>query len=466
MAEMAPEKECRAVTYSVIIFTFLSALCCSARYTPTWESLDTRVTPPWFAAAKFGISVHWGVYSVPSCPVNDAELLWDRLRQKHTDVSNCMNRLYKPGFTYQELAPLFTAELFNPEDWASIFSRAGARYVILTAKGDDGFTLWPSNYSLNWNAMDVGPHRDLLGDLCDAVRRRGGMRFGVDYSRSDKFHPLYIADRASGWATADFPRARSTPELTELVERYHPDIILSQNEAGAPSTYWNSTSFLAWLYNDSPVRSEVVVNDGWGDDVRGKHGDFIGCHVSCDEKALMESKWLKYISMDKYSWGYRQAAKSDNYRKVRDIIYQLVTTISRNGNLLLGVSATKEGIIPPIVQERLDQVGTWLRVNGEAVYNATLWKHQEDAANPNVRYTAKGNTVYVFMLQWPKDKLLYLQSLKVSSQGQITMLGRPTERLAQLSTDLLAGTIISLPALTPDELPTPWAWVLKVEGAL
>ncbi|KAH9382708.1 hypothetical protein HPB48_023264 [Haemaphysalis longicornis] len=96
---------------------------------------------------------------------------------------------------------------------------SGARYIVMTAKHRDGFALWPSNFSLNWNSMDVGPHRDLVGELSAAVRRKGGMRFGVEYLNMEAFHPLYIADKASSWATADFPRTKSTVELTELVER-------------------------------------------------------------------------------------------------------------------------------------------------------------------------------------------------------------------------------------------------------
>lgn len=463
---MNTQKMSLAVTYCLLLISFLFALGSGARYTPDWKSLDTRPVPAWFGATKFGISVHWGLYSVPSFGLPFSEEFWGNWQtKKQPAIVHFMNRYYKPGFTYKDFAPLFTAELFDPDQWADIFSRSGARFVILTAKHLDGFALWPSNFSLNWNSMDVGPHRDLVGDLSAAVRRKGGMRFGVEHSKMDRFHPFYIADKESGWATTDFPRMKSTPELKELVERYHPDIIWSQGDHEAPSTYWNSTSFLAWLYNDSPVRSDVVVNDRWGKDVHGKHGDFVGCEPRCDEEMVRRFKSLNPISIDKYSWGYRREAQISDYRTVAEIIEELVITISRNGNLLLGVSATKDGVIPQLFQERLAQVGTWLKVNGEAVYGSTPWKHQKDAANPNIWYTAKGNTVYVFMLRWPQNRLLYLQSLKLSSEGQVTMLGRPKEQL-QLSRELIAGTMVSLPALSPDELPTPWAWVLKVEGAL
>lgn len=455
------------VSNSFLIFTFLLAPCSRARYTPDWKSLDTRRPPAWFAEAKFGIIVHWGLYSIPSVGLHVAEDFWGNWKlKKEPALIEFMNKHYKPGFTYQDFAPMFTAELFDADQWADIFSRAGARYVILTAKHADGFALWPSNYSWNWNSMDVGPHRDLVGELCDAVRRKGGMRFGVEHSMMDTFHPLYRSDKASGFTTKEFPRAKSIPELRELVERYHPDIIWSQGDLDASSTYWNSTSFLAWLYNDSPVRSTVVVNDRWGQDVRGEHGDFVGCEPTCSEDSRSRFKSLQPLSLDRNSFGYRRVAKISDYRTVDEIIKILVRTISQNGNLLLGVSATKDGIIPPISQERLAQLGTWLKVNGEAVYGSKPWRHQQDASNQDIFYTAKGEIVYVFILRWPKEKVLYLQSLKVSSEAHITILGRSTERLVQLSAGLISGTMISLPALTSEELPTPWAWVLKVEGAL
>lgn len=461
---MATPKMSHAVACWLIL-GFLFVFCSGARYTPDWKSLDTRPLPAWFRTAKFGILVHWGLYSVPSFGKN-SEDFWGRWQwEKKPYVVDFMNRNYKPGFTYQDFAPLFTAELFDPDQWADIFYRSGAKFVVLTAKHLDGFTLWPSNFSSNWNSMDVGPHRDLVGDLSAAVRRKGGMRFGVEYSKMDRSHPLFIADKASRWATDDFPRVKSTPELTELVERYRPHIIWSQGDLDAPSRYWKSPSFLAWLYNDSPVRSDVVVNDRWGVDVHRKHGDFFGCEPKCNGNHLMLINSLKTVSMDKYSFGYRREAQISDYRTVAEIIEELVTTVSRNGNLLLGVGATKDGIIPQLFQERLAQLGTWLKVNGEGVYASTPWKHQKDAANPNIWYTANGNIVYVFMLRWPQKRVLFLQSLKVSSEGHVTMLGRPNERL-QLSKDLMAGTMISLPTLTQDELPTPWACVLKVEGAL
>ncbi|XP_065288998.1 tissue alpha-L-fucosidase-like [Dermacentor albipictus] len=444
------------------------------RYSPDWSSLDTRPLPPWFDEAKIGVFLHWGVFSVPSF---GSEWFWHNWHEMQPAYVLFMMRNYRPGFTYQDFAPEFTAEFFDPARWADIFAKSGARYVVLTGKHHEGFTLWPSNVSWNWNAKDVGPHRDLVGDLADAVRRRGGMRFGVYHSMMDWYHPLYLADKASGFESALFPPAKAIPELVEIVNRYEPDIVWSDGEWEAPDTYWNSTSFLAWLYNDSPVRSTVVVNDRWGKGVRCKHGDFFNCDDQFNPGVLQPHKWENCLPIDQRSWGYRRDASLSDYRTIGELLDILASTVSCNGNLLINVGPTKDGIIVPAFEERLTQLGEWLAVNGEAVYGSRPWKHQNDTATPHVWFTSKADVVYVYVMRWPKNEQLFLESLELLPQSRVTMLGLPTEKtFTWVSEQSLAdvgqrpaarkGTTVFFPKLTPDQLPTPWAWVLKVEGAI
>lgn len=444
------------------------------RYTPDWSSLDTRPLPSWFDEAKIGVFLHWGVFSVPSF---GSEWFWHNWHEQRVPYVEFMRRNYRPGFTYQDFAPLFTAEFFDPNRWADIFAKSGAKYVVLTGKHHEGFTLWPSDVSWNWNAKDVGPHRDLVGDLADAVRRRAGLRFGVYHSMMDWYHPLYLADKASGFESSLFPPTKAIPELMEIVERYEPDIVWSDGEWEAPDTYWNSTAFLAWLYNDSPVRSYVVVNDRWGKGVRCKHGDFFNCDDQFNPGVLQPHKWENCLPIDQGSWGYRRDANLSDYRTIGQLLDILASTISCNGNLLINVGPTKDGIISPIFEERLTQLGQWLSVNGEAVYGSKPWKYQNDTATPNVWYTAKDDVVYVFVMRWPKNERLYLESLELLPQSRVTMLGLPTaQEFAWTSVQYTGdapnsraaqkGTVVSFPKLTPDQLPTPWAWVLKVEAPM
>lgn len=138
-----------------------------APYEPTWESLDARPLPLWYDQAKVGIFIHWGVYSVPSY---GSEWFWVNWRgTKDAGYVKFMKDNYKPGFTYQEFAPEFTAEHFNATEWAKIFEKSGAKYVVLTSKHHDGYTLWPSSTSFGWNSVDVGPHRDIVGELLIGV---------------------------------------------------------------------------------------------------------------------------------------------------------------------------------------------------------------------------------------------------------------------------------------------------------
>ena len=156
----------------------------SAQYQPNWESLDKRPVPQWYNNARFGIFIHWGVYSVPAyCSKgNYAEWYQNTL----TGGDSATTKYHREKFgdrTYYDLAKDFKAELFKPDEWANLFEQSGAKYIVLTSKHHDGYALWPSKEASRhrgfaWNAAEVGPHRDLLGDLFKAVRKtsvRAGM---------------------------------------------------------------------------------------------------------------------------------------------------------------------------------------------------------------------------------------------------------------------------------------------------
>jgi len=152
-------------------------------YQPNWKSLDNRPIPTWFDVAKFGIFTHWGIYSVPAWgpkrnSVNTsgeayAEWYGWAMNQQKSQYQKFHNELYGAHFKYQDFAPLFKAELFDPDKWAEVFAKSGANYVTLTSKHHDGFCLWPSSYSWNWNSVDIGPHRDIVGELACSVQNKG-----------------------------------------------------------------------------------------------------------------------------------------------------------------------------------------------------------------------------------------------------------------------------------------------------
>nr|XP_012606062.1 tissue alpha-L-fucosidase [Microcebus murinus] len=427
-------------------------------YTPDWPSLDSRPLPSWFDEAKFGLFVHWGVFSVPAW---GSEWFWWHWKgEARPDFQRFMRDHYPPGFSYADFGPQFTARFFQPEEWANLFQAAGAKYVVLTSKHHEGFTNWPSPVSWNWNSQDVGPHRDLVGELGTALRNRS-IRYGLYHSLFEWFHPLYLLDKKNGFKTQYFVRAKTLPELYDLVLSYKPDLIWSDGEWECPDTYWNSTEFLAWLYNDSPVKDEVVVNDRWGQNCSCHHGGYYNCQDKYKPQGLPDHKWEMCTSMDKLSWGYRRDMAMSDIAEESEIIAELVQTVSLGGNYLLNIGPTKDGLIVPIFQERLLAVGKWLSINGEAIYASTPWRVQFEK-NTSVWYTSKGGDVYAIFLQWPGNGVLNLKSPVPTPTTTIMMLGIQED--LKWSPDPDKGVIIILPQLPPSAMPVEYAWTIKLTG--
>ncbi|KAJ8925084.1 hypothetical protein NQ315_001256 [Exocentrus adspersus] len=438
------------------VLSLLSLATANERnYPPTWEGLDARPIPPWYDRAKFGIIIHWGVYSVPSFGSESFWLYWKSDEQKQAKYEEFMNK-YPDGFTYQEFAKDFTAKLFEPKHWAELFAKAGAKYVVLTSKHHDGYALWPSSYS--WNSMDIGPHRDLVGELAEEVRARN-LTFGLFYTLSEWFHPLYQADKTANFTTQAFIEAKIAPERKELVLRYEPEVFFSDGSGDADYTYWKSTEFLAWLYNDSPVKDTVVVNDRWGTDMACNHGGYFMCIDRYNPAVLLEHKWENVMTIEKQSWGYRREATLSDYLTIQELITQLVTTVSCGGNVLLNVGPTKDGTIDPIFEERLMQLGQWLEVNGEAIYATIPWIHQNDSGISGVWYTEKDDAVYAIALHWTEVLALASPRKLFRASTNVTLLGN--EDAGNLPWTVTDSSVkITLPAKAT--VKSEWAWVLKI----
>jgi len=428
------------------------------KYQPTWESIDSRPLPSWYDEAKFGIFIHWGVFSVPSFVSEWFWWYWKGLERP--DVVEFMKNNYPPNFSYADFASQFTAEFFDADQWAQIFKDSGAQYVVLTSKHHEGFTNWPSANSWNWNSMDVGPHRDLVGELRDSIRKNTNIKFGLYHSLFEWFNPLFNEDKANGFNTTSYVTTKTMPELYDLVTKYEPDVLWSDGDV-APVEYWNSTGFLAWLYNESPVKDVVVTNDRWGTGTACKHGGYYTCQDRYNPGKLVNHKWENCMTIDKKSWGYRRNAKLEDYLTIEELIEVLATTISCGGNLLMNVGPTKEGTIPAVFQQKLQQMGLWLAVNGEAVYGSVPWKiSQHDSNNTDVWYTAgkDNSTVHAFVLKWPESNQLLLGdvSQSVGSATKVTMLGTD-EEIEWTNQDGLVR--INMPPINPGQLK--WAWVFK-----
>ncbi|MCU0355113.1 MAG: alpha-L-fucosidase [Cytophagales bacterium] len=443
----------------------------AGRYQANWASIDSRPIPTWFEDAKFGIFIHWGLFSVPAwgptpkdgASIYDcyAEWYWWRLTDTKSKVNPLFvdyhTRTYGKDFKYQDFVKDFKAEMFRPDEWAKVFDEAGAKYVVLTSKHHEGFTLWPSAQAWNWNAVDVGPHRDLAGDLIKSVKNKG-LRMGYYYSLYEWFNPLYRSD------VNRYVTDHMIPQMKDLVTRYNPDILWTDGEWDHPSETWRSTEFLAWLYNESPVKEQVVINDRWGKETRSKHGgifttEYDLVHETELKEGSLARPWEECRGIGS-SFGYNRNEDLTNYATSGQLVHMLIDKVSRGGNLLLNIGPTADGRIPVIMQQRLKDMGDWLKVNGESIYGTRMWKNAPAKKTPDVFYTAKGKDLYVICTKWPTQPV---EIEGVAAPAKVTMLGFNGAVNAAPSGGRLT---ITPPAVTPATMPCDYAWVFKLENAL
>lgn len=450
-----------AVTLTLVILVSSEA---AAQYQPEWSSLDKRKTPEWFSKAKFGIFIHWGLYSVPSWATKSnadgfgsgyAEWYWQRLMDPklkiHKEFVDFHERMYGPNSKYQDFAGQFKAELFNPDDWAELFKASGAKYIVLTSKHHEGFALWPSADSWNWNAMDVGAHRDLAGDLSKSVKK-AGLHMGFYYSLYEWFNPVYKSD------VKKYVGEHMIPQMKDLVTRYEPDILWTDGEWEQPAETWKSTEFLAWLFNNKTLGDNIVVNDRWGNDTKGKHGSFFTTEYGQGTTSKTHP-WEECRGIGE-SFGYNRNENLEDYMSSDKLVHSLVSIVSRGGNFLLNIGPTADGRIPVIMQQRLKDLGKWMQINGDAIYETQRWEpEQKILTDSTVFYTKKGKDLYVICTSWPEK--LIIQGVK--KPRSVSMLGLNGSVQTAFSKEKL---VISAPHVTPKTIPCSSAWVFKLESVL
>jgi len=455
-------------------------------YEPTWASLASRPIPAWFPDAKFGIFIHWGVYSVPSwIRVSEgryasyAEWYEARVMGELKGDEDFHERTYGADFAYRDFAPMFTAALFDPDFWADLFAESGARYVVLTGKHHDGFCLWPtkSPFKKNWNSMDVGPERDLVGELTEAVRNRG-LRMGLYYSLiewetsrtqrtpSGRFIAQEVMD-AYGIPIDRYVDDHVLPQLRELVTEYRPAVIFADGgEWDEDEEFWKTRQFLAWLYNNAPNKDEVVVNDRWARGMPGNHGDYFSSEYRDAEGIGTAHPWEESRGMGR-SYGYNRAENINHYRTSQELVHELIDVVSRGGNLLLNVGPTADGRIPVIMQQRLRDIGAWLQINGEAIFGTHPWGGGKDRAwgaggDLAVRYTRKGTDLYVHFLEWPEGEVR-IDGLAPREDLSVILLG--SGRSIQWHVDG-SSVVFTPPLMSPSEVHSAYAYVFKIHDVL
>ena len=459
-------------------------------YQPNWESLNTRKIPSWFHQDKFGIFIHWGVYSVPAyAPVmpnsgySYSEWYRYRLHEKQKDFMVFHNKNYGSSFAYEQFEPMFKAEMFDPNQWADVFKKSGARYVVLTSKHHDGYTLWNSaeadrDWNRPWNAVTGTPKRDLLGDLSTSVRG-AGLKMGYYYSLYEWFNPLWLHNRKK------YVTEHMIPQFKDLVTKYKPSVIFSDGEWDIADTAWQSPALLAWLFNESPVKNDVVVNDRWGNNTREKNNGAM--YTTSEYGSGMDASiiWEESQGVG-HSYGYNRNEQLKDYKSSHDLILMLGDIVSRGGNLLLDIGPDADGTIPVIMQQRLLDIGDWLAINGEAIYETESWRPaqwtkgyvppkkgasfmagynvaklvvpQSDSAYIETFFTKKGNDVYCIVPSYRNT--LTVRNLKLPSSATATVLGADVKTSwKQKGKDI----VIDLTTLRPNSISSSGIFVVKLK---
>ena len=480
--DMAPETRLEVVEAAVAqIPTKLP----SGPFAPTWDSLkENYQVPQWFAGAKFGLFMHWGLYSVPAHHNEWYEKhMYGADRQWHAEHFGPPDK-----FGYKDFIPLFTQSNFNAEAWAELFKKSGAKFVIPTAQHHENFAMWDSAVT-PFNAKQMGPHRDLIGELCQAVRKQG-LKFGVSNHGIENFQfinpPAELADKLKAehadlydpkWAdfynVADRSNAACEKFLVnwyarnvELIDKYQPDMLWFDN--GVDQRYLDPLKLrvAAYYYNRAKA---------WGKEVSistkkaayapsNKNTETIGSIIDFEKiggrspSGIRTGAWQVDEPIGS-TWGYTDGMRVNS---ASSIISKLADTVSKNGTLLLNLSPKADGTFPQEQQNTLLEIGAWLGVNGEAIYDTHNWTKFSETDREqklNVRFTVKGDALYAIVLgNWPGANLA-ITSLGESA-GKIEMLTMLGCEGKLEFTQSAAGLQVKLPATAPCK----YACVLKITG--
>lgn len=429
-----------------------------AKFAPTWESLKQYQIPEWYIDGKFGIFIHWGVYAVPAF---SNEWYPRNMYIQGTPEYEYHLRTYGPHtqFGYKDFIPMFRAEKFDPAMWADLFQEAGARFVVPVAEHHDGFAMYDCSLS-RWNAVQMGPQRNVIGELAQAVHQRG-MVFGVSTHRaehwwfmnggrnfpSDVQDPAYAdfygpavqqedcdgtlqKERIPGLTSRPYPDAAFLEDwlarTCELVDKYQPQLVWFDwwiNHVAFPDYL---KRFAAYYYNRGEEWGKgVAINYKYTAFEEGTAVLDIERGQLSDIRPLL---WQNDTSISKNSWCYVQ---DQDYKTATSLIHDLIDIVSKNGALLLNIGPRADGTIPEPEQEILREIGRWLKVNGEAIYGTRPWRVYGEGPTQvaegaftdtqrapftaaDFRFTTKGNVLYAICLDWP-GVTAHISTLRASS---------------------------------------------------
>ena len=500
--DMAPETSQRVVEEAV---KQIPTPMAPGPVKPSWESLkENYKVPGWFKGAKFGIFMHFGIFSVPAhgnewyekflyaggddsvlkvLGGNDFALGANNgpnsTRAWHTQHFGPVDK-----FGYKDFIPMFKAEHFDADAWATLFQKAGARYVMPGAQHHENFAMWDSKVT-PFNSMQMGPKRDIIGELAIAVREHG-MKLGVANHGIENFEfinpPLDVVEKMKAekvdlfdpkWADFYNYVDRSNVAMkrflvnwyernVELIDKYQPDLIYFDN--GVDQRYIDplKLELAAYYYNRAK---------GWDKEVSfttkkaafapsGTNVKTIASIIDFEggpPDGIRGGSWVVDRPIGSTSWGYVEGLKANSPQTV---IGWLVDTVSKNGTLLLNVSPRADGTIPQDQQDTLLAIGKWLATNGEAIYDTHAWTRFEEKGKDHIYFTVKGETLYAIVMGKAAGTEIAINSLPqggpAGSVRSVAILGGEPLKYKQTAT----GLNVTLPQTSePDG-----AFVLKIAG--
>ena len=420
----------KKVLFFIALFFLLATIqqaLAQDKYQATWESLKKYETPEWFRDAKFGIFIHWGVYSVPAF---GSEWYPRLMYQQGTNEFKHHVETYgaQDKFGYKDFIPMFKAEKFDPQAWVALFKKAGAKYVVPVAEHHDGFAMYKTAYS-KWNAFNMGPKRDVIGELAAEIRKQG-LIFGLSSHRIEHWFFMNggrkFASDVLDEKNSDFygpaREENETPSAeymndwllrnAELINNYQPQLFWFDWWIEQPAMDPYRKSFAASYYNKGLEWNKgVVINYK---NISYPEGTAVLDLERGKLAGIRKLPWQTDDAIGNESWGY---AAGNTFKDARYVITNLIDIVSKNGNLLLNIGPRPDGTITDDETATLLGTGKWLDVNGEAIYGTRPWKvfgegptesasgsfadQKKPFTAQDIRYTIKGDTLYAITLGLP-----------------------------------------------------------------
>ena len=406
------------------------------------ESLKGYQVPTWYEDAKFGIFIHWGVYAVPA---TDNEWYPRNMYIQDSKVFKHHQETYgsQRQFGYKDFIPLFTAEKFDADQWANLFRRAGAQFVVPVAEHHDGFSMYDNSFS-EWNAVRMGPKRDIIGELAEAVRKQwlvfglsshraehwwffnGGMAFDSDVQDA-RYAGLYGPAQPQAMPPNEEFLDDWLARTCELIDKYQPQLVWFDWWIEQPAFRTYLQRFASYYYNrGAQWRRGVAINYKFNAFAEGTAVFDVERGQLSD---IRPQFWQTDTSISKSSWGYIQ---NHEYKTAESIIGDLVDIVSKNGALLLNIGPRADGTIPEQEEQILLEIGRWLNINGEAIYGTRPWKTFGEGltqvvsgsftdtkraafTSQDIRFTTRGETLYALVLAWPENGTVTITSLGTSA---------------------------------------------------